>query len=236
MIEPRLFLNDIQPIDHGNNSRYFHKDKGVPSVTELLSFIDSQGLINWANAVGRKGQNNQDIVKRAAEYGTNTHAAIESYLNGEDPFVENSSLIAFKLWWKKLNENHRVRIVGKEESIISEFFAGTYDLLITIDDKPYLVDYKTSNHVTYKYFMQLAAYRNLLYTVKKININGCIILQLGKGRRPKYNDYSLDFTNPFHYEFIENCYRSFMGLVYTYYNVLNCKNQFNDIFKDNLNK
>ena len=42
MIDPKLFLNDISPIDHGDDSRYFYKDKGVPSVTELLSFIDNQ--------------------------------------------------------------------------------------------------------------------------------------------------------------------------------------------------
>ena len=80
MIDPKLFLNDISPIDHGDDSRYFYKDKGVPSVTELLSFIDNQGLIDWANMIGRKGQNNKDIVKRAAESGTNSHAAIECYL------------------------------------------------------------------------------------------------------------------------------------------------------------
>ena len=233
MIDPKLFLNDISPIDHGDGSRYFYKDKGVPSVTELLSFIDNQGLIDWANMVGRKGQNNKDIVKRAAEYGTNSHAAIECYLKNKPIFIQNSSLEAFKEWWKEINSCHRVKVIGQEESLVTEFFAGTYDLLMGIDDKPYLVDFKTSNHVTYKYFMQLAAYRHLLYVVKKININGCVVLQLGKGRKPKYNEYVLDFNNPYHYEFIENCFRSFMGLVYTYYNVKNCQSQFNDIFKYN---
>ena len=77
--------------------------------------------------------------------------------------------------------------------------------------------------------MQLAAYRYLLYTLKNINIEGCIVLQFDK-KEPKYREFNLDFTNRYDYEFIENCYRSFMGLVYTYYNVKLCQREFAHIF------
>ena len=87
---------------------------------------------------------------------------------------------AFKEWWHGINECHRVKVLGQEQSLFCEYFAGTYDLLISIDDKPYLIDFKTSNHVGYKYFMQLAAYRYLLYSQKNINVEGCIILQFDK--------------------------------------------------------
>lgn len=113
--------------------------------------------------------------------------------------------------------------------MIGEFFAGTYDLLISIDDKPYLIDFKTSNHVGYKYFMQLAAYRYLIYTKKNINLEGCLILQFDK-EEINFREYSLTFSDPADYEFIENCYRAFMGLVYTYYNAKLCQRQFGIIF------
>lgn len=232
MIDPEILLNDITPgLNNPNYTRYTCNNHGVPSVTELLSFIDNQGLIDWANAVGRKGINNKKILANAAQYGTNTHSAIEKYLKGDDVFVKNSSFEAFKKWWRIINEGHRVVILGMEESLISEYFAGTYDLLVSIDDKIYLVDYKTSNNVGYKYFLQLAAYRNLLYKLKGININGCIVLQLGKGPKPKFNEFLLNYEDPIHYEFIENCFRSFMGIVYTFYNVERCKEGFKDIFK-----
>lgn len=232
MINPELLLNDIQPgINSPKYSRYTYNNHGVPSVTELLGFIDSQGLIDWANAIGRKGMDNKKILATAARFGTNTHSAIENYLQGNDVFVENSAFEAFKNWWKIINEGHRVVILGQEDPLVGQFFAGTYDLLISIDDKIYLVDFKTSNNVGYKYFMQLAAYRYLLYTLKGININGCIVLQLSKGPKPKFNEFLLNFENPIEYEFIENCFRSFMGLVYTFYNVEMCKEGFKEIFK-----
>lgn len=229
MIKPELLLNDLTPLDI-ENPRYTYNHKGVPSVTELLSYIDNQGLIDWANMIGRKGINNQNILKNAAQYGTNTHSAIEKYLKGQSIFVDNSSFKAFINWWDKLNSENKVEIIGQEEPLISPFFAGTYDLLININGDPYLVDFKTSKHVGYKYFMQIAAYRNLLYTLKDINIKGCIILQLGKGAKPKYNDFVLDFNDPFHYEYIESSLRTFMGIVYTFHNAEKCKSQFNDIF------
>lgn len=166
MFNAELLLNDITTFDKGKKARYHINGRGIPSVTELLSFIDSEGLIGWANRIGRQGLDNKEVANKAAEFGTMVHESIENYLKGKK-YTDNVCLDAFKEWWTGINSCHRVRIIGQEQSIVCEYFAGTYDLLITIDDKPYLVDFKTSNHVGYKYFMQLAAYRYLLYTQKK---------------------------------------------------------------------
>jgi hypothetical protein len=92
-----------------------------------------------------------------------------------------------------------------------------------------MVDFKTSNHVGYKYFMQLAAYRYLIYIKKNINLEGCLILQFDK-EEPNFTEYPLTFSNPDEYEFIENCYRAFMGVVYSYYNAKLCQRQFGLMF------
>lgn len=165
MFNAELLLNDITTFDKGKKARYHINGRGIPSVTELLSFIDSEGLIGWANRIGRQGLDNREVANKAAEFGTMVHESIEKYLKGKET-TNNVCLDAFKEWWTGINSCHRIRILGQEKSLICEYFAGTYDLLITIDDKPYLIDFKTSNHVGYKYFMQLAAYRYLLYTQK----------------------------------------------------------------------
>ena len=56
-----------------------------------------------------------------------------------------------------------------------------------------------------------------------------MILQFDKNE-PKIKEYALKFSDVYDYEFIENCYRSFMGLVYTYYNAKLCQRQFGQIF------
>lgn len=228
MFNAELLLNDITTFDKGKKARYHINGRGIPSVTELLSFIDSEGLIGWANRIGRQGLDNREVANKAAEFGTMVHESIEKYLKRKET-TDNVCLEAFKEWWKGINSCHRVKIIGQEQSIVCEYFAGTYDLLISIDDKPYLVDFKTSNHVGYKYFMQLAAYRYLLYKSFNINIEGCIILQFDK-TEAKYREFNLNFSDPYDYEFIENCHRAFMGLVYTYYNTKLCQRQFGQLF------
>ena len=229
MIKPEILLNDITTFDKGKTARYHINGRGIPSVTEILSFVDNDGLISWANRIGRQGLNNKDVANKAAEFGTMVHESIEMYLKKKPIENENVCLDAFKEWWHGINECHRVKVLGQEQSLFCEYFAGTYDLLISIDDKPYLIDFKTSNHVGYKYFMQLAAYRYLLYTQKNINIEGCIVLQFDKSE-PKYREFNLNFSDPYDYEFIENCHRAFMGLVYTYYNTKLCQRQFGQLF------
>ncbi len=39
-----------------------------------------------------------------------------------------------------MNEENKVDIIGQEESLISPYYAGTYDLLVNINGDPYLVD------------------------------------------------------------------------------------------------
>ena len=133
MLNPELLLNDITVFDKGKSARYRYQGRGVPSVTELLSFIDTEGLVGWANRIGRQGIDNRDVVKKAADFGTMVHESIEMYLKKKPVLNDNVCLEAFKKWWDGVNSCHRVRVLGQEEPMIGEFFAGTYDLLISIE-------------------------------------------------------------------------------------------------------
>ena len=80
MIKPEILLNDITTFDKGKTARYHINGRGIPSVTEILSFVDNDGLISWANRIGRQGLNNKDVANKAAEFGTMVHESIEMYL------------------------------------------------------------------------------------------------------------------------------------------------------------
>lgn len=208
---------------------YYYNSNPIPRVTEILSFIDNDYLIGWANHLGFKHQSYKEVLSNAANIGTETHSNIEKFLKKEDlEYGENIPYKSFLLWWNPLVSQNVVEILGQEESLSCEWFGGTYDLLIKLNGRIFLVDFKTSNHVSYKYFMQLAAYRHMLYKSKGINIDGCIILQLNKVV-PSFKEYFLDFSYPEHYVFIENCIQSFLSLVYTYYQVTNTKKTFDQI-------
>ena len=163
-------LNQIDYEIKIDNSNYYFNSKQVPRVTDIISkSIHEEYLMKWSNYLGFKHLSYVEELNKAAEYGTLVHSAIENFLK-HNISSDNVSFKAFLRWWNIVNASNEVRIIGEEESLVCEWFGGTYDLLISINNKIYLVDFKTSNHVGYKYYLQLAAYRYMIYKNKNINI------------------------------------------------------------------
>ena len=90
-------------------------------------------------------------------------------------------------------------------------------LYIEIDGRKYLVDFKTSNHFNYKYHLQTAAYRRLLYYKYGFITDGIIILRLSKNN-VSFEEQTLDLSNYDMLQYINDCDKCFQSLVYAYYN------------------
>lgn len=208
-----------------NNSRknpeYTHNGVPVPRVTEVLSkMIHRDSLMYWANALGFKGLRYRDVLNSAANLGTKAHHAIEKYLKEKLEDDTNIPFLGFQSWYNIITQDIKlpIEVLMVEQRLTCKWFGGTMDALLKIGDKIYLVDFKTSNHVTSNYFFQLAAYRFMLKLEKGIDIDGVIVLQLDKDE-PGFNEYLLDFSNPEHASFMLHCEETFLSLVYAYYNV-----------------
>jgi hypothetical protein len=117
----------------------------------------------------------------------------------------------------------------QEHKLICPWFGGTLDLLIEIDGKIYLLDFKTSNHPSYKYFLQLAAYRYILKYYYGIEIYGCGIIKLNK-KVIEFEEYIIDKSNQDYEEFMNLCERTFLSLVYAYANRVLTERSYNNIF------
>ena len=227
-----ISLEDVKDLSLSiKNDRYAYNGVTVPRVTEIIhKMISEESIIQWANSLGFKHKSYTKTLNEAAVYGTKAHYALECLLKGKQvPLDSPTSIIeSFNQWWGTINSNNKVEIIGQEQKLACQYFGGTYDLLLRINGKVYLVDFKTSNHVTYKYNLQLAAYKYML-NLSGIQVDGMIILQLSKST-PGYNEYVLDFSNPEHLEFINLCERCFMSLVYGYYHIDYLGRKFNDYF------
>jgi hypothetical protein len=225
--------------------RYFYNGIAVPRVTEILSkMLHEDFLMTWANSIGLyKRQRYKETLERAANIGTYSHELVEQYTKNQSYDIESlniqskmeydsakNAVESYKLWYSDVfTLNNTINILGIEERLSCQWFGGTYDMLIEINGRTYLVDFKTSNHVGYKYCLQVAAYKYMLKECKGIEIDGAIILQLDK-KTPCYTEYILDFANPVHAKFIEDCKECFLSLIYAYYHRINIETQFKNIF------
>ena len=221
-------IKDIAIYDN-ESSRYTYNGVSVPRVTEIIQkMIHEDSIVQWSNSLGFRHISYTKALNEAAVFGTKTHSTIEHYLKeNTKPEHSFSAFESFLRWWEDINRDNKVEVIGQEEKLVSQFFGGTYDLLLRINDVIYLVDFKTSNHVTYKYYIQLAAY-NYMLKEKGIQIGGVIILQLDK-KVPSYNEYFLNLSDPRHKEYFDFCERTFLSLVYGYYHVKYLENKFKDL-------
>ena len=145
--------------------------KKVPSVTTILDKTKSQesreALANWKKRVGE--QQAQQITTEAANRGTRMHSYLETYVMMDDlkplpsnPFAHPSWFMAAEIILKGLSQVDE--FWGVEVPVYySGLYAGTTDCLGKWNGKPAIIDFKQSNRVKKReyiedYFLQLAAY------------------------------------------------------------------------------
>lgn len=224
-----------------DENRYQYNGINLPRTTEILSdMLHEDYLMTWANNIGLyKKQKYKDVLDEAAKKGEFVHNAIEDYIQNNSEL--NTNIIpykivteisyaygSFKKWWDIISQNN-IKVVMQEQKLVCPWFGGTLDLLIEIGGKLYLLDFKTSNHVSYKYFLQLAAYRYILRNYLNIEIYGCGIIKLDKFKI-KFDEFIIDKSMNDYEEFMNLCESTFLSLVYAYYNRNCVENYYKKIF------
>lgn len=223
---------------------YIYGNFYVPRVTHILSsMVHEDYLMRWSNYLGFKRQNYKEVVQLAADKGSFTHNFIENKLkDNKDPnmdFVpENirqevmNAYDSFLLWWEVISKNNKVEILMQEVPLVCQWFGGTLDILVRINDKVYLLDFKTSNNVSFKYFLQLSAYKYMLEVNHGIEVDGVGVIMFSK-QDANFSEYIFDFENPDDVGFINVCCSTFFALTYAYYGRLRCEHEFKEWLKYN---
>lgn len=234
--------NNIPNIQFGDTPYYFN-GKPVPRVTHILSsMLHEEYLMDWAEKMGRIKQNRNVILQNAADIGNEVHGMCENFLryrmvpifkNIPGSYSRNSkqckirnAFEGFMMWINNLDNNCIWKPLMMEVPLINELYGGTLDALIEIDGKIYIVDFKTSNQMSYKYILQVIAYRKTLKDIYGINTDGCIVLRLEKYKKCFPEELVLDLTKPDVLEFAGYCENMFMSLVYSYYNRMIVENYY----------
>lgn len=229
-IPTKFDINSVRKLGEIIDDGYYsYNGLRVPRVTKILSScMHNDSLMYWANHLGFKKQSYKETLDRAAEYGTIVHESLEKYIKGEDLDIDVPlhPIHGFEKWWKELTSSNQVKVLGQEFSLTCPWYGGTYDMLLEINGQPWLVDFKTSNHIRVNYCLQLAAYRNMLRFNNIVSdIAGIIILRLHKDK-PEYEEFVLDLIDPKQRAFMDQCSATFNAMAYQYWNMIDINNQF----------
>lgn len=224
-----------------STDHYQYQGYSLPRVTEIISsMLHEDFLMIWANNIGLyQRKKYKDALEEASTKGSYVHDAIEDYIQNSNELdletVDDKYRIevdyaygSFKSWWSVITKR-KIKIIMQEHKLVCPWFGGTLDLLIEIDGKIYLLDFKTSNYPSYKYFLQLAAYRYILRHFYGIEIYGCGIIKLNK-KYIGFEEFIIDKSQPDYEDFMNLCERTFLSLVYAYINRVNVESYYKNIF------
>jgi len=148
------------------DARYYRRNgKYYPSVTYVLSYYPKgKHFQDWLKKVGYSAD---WIVKKAGEEGTQVHEMIEDYLNGKElNFLRNGVPVYNPNIWQMFLrfvdfwETYNPTLIETEVHLFSDELkiAGTCDLICEIDDKLWVIDFKTSNNLQITHDLQIAIY------------------------------------------------------------------------------
>lgn len=179
----------------------------VPSVTTILEKTKPaearQALQEWRKAVGE--QRAQQITTEAANRGTRMHTYLERYVKNDDigefptnPFAQPSWFMAAKVILEGLQ--HADEYWGSEVPLYySGLYAGTTDLVGVWKGQPAIMDFKQSNKVKKRewiddYFLQLAAYAAAHNDTHGTDIKTGVILMCVKPATPDADPVYQEFV------------------------------------------
>ena len=175
------------------DARFYYDDKGnfVPSVTTILeAYPKDAHFFKWLKEVGSDADAIRD---EAGRRGSVVHQLTEMYDAGEEVSLLNmdGNLQYKMLEWSmferyvEFSTRFKPEIIMSEQNFDNSFlgFAGTLDRVIKMNGMTYLIDIKTSNVIHDSYWLQLAAYRELLLQNMGMEVDFVGILHLNAKTR-----------------------------------------------------
>ena len=124
------------------------------------------------------------IMKEAGRIGTVVHGLVEDYLKGKEIPTQNDKRVVncwnlFLKWWE--NQEYEPIEIEKKLYCKKYNYAGSLDLVVK--DKEgnlVLIDIKTSNQISFDYYLQLNAYWFAYEEETKQKISKALVVRLPK--------------------------------------------------------
>jgi hypothetical protein len=196
-----------------NSHYYWVNGDFMPSVTRILDEAGPKeyGLINFFK------QNTPDEIEQrssiAKENGTIVHDTCEKLLNGVEiitsslPNASKKAIASFIDWYNLVLPTD----YATEQTVASlqYKFAGTLDMVCTINGKRCIVDFKTNKSAIYKSnYWQIAAYKQAYEETTGEKIDECYILRLGTTHKVGYEFKQSDNTDIYSFMHVYELYLS----------------------------
>lgn len=181
-----------------DTSHYYWVDgEFYPSVTRILDVAAPKeiGLINFFKQ--NTPEDIESISNKALDNGSVVHDACSKLLNGEEIPLKDYQLKAKKAISSFYNwfETYKPSDVASEQTVASVVYryAGTLDMVCTLNDKRILIDLKTNKSgIYFTNKLQVMAYKQAYEETTDEKVDECWVLRLGTTHKVGYEFKLID--------------------------------------------
>lgn len=176
----------------------------VPGTTTITGLLAKPFLITWANRLGLAGIDSTKYRDEAADIGTLAHAMIQAHLQREEMDLAHysplqvdlaSNAVLSYLEWEK---QHSLELILCEVPLVSDknLYGGTIDCYCKLNGEYTLLDFKTGKAIYDEFFVQLAAYKELLVE-HGYRVDKCRILRIGRDETEGFEERAISETDKY---------------------------------------
>ena len=123
------------------------------AVTRLIDLLDKPAIKYWANKIGLQGISLKDYEPKVQSEGNIGHKQIEDYIN-------NGTLFDGHEFFSESIKGFEV--IGCEVDCDNGYICGRIDLVLSRNNKTYVVDLKRNNSIYISTKLQLSAYKHII--------------------------------------------------------------------------
>lgn len=152
---------------------------------ELFGALDggiTLGYENVAEIIKSADRQPDRLKDAAADLGTRVHEAIDAYILGKDPVLDEESAVGFTNFIDWMSKE-KIRIISGDIPVASPEwgFGGRLDSVGVNDkDEIIILDWKTSNALRDEYPLQVAAYAIAFEEMYGLRVAGGKVVRFGK--------------------------------------------------------
>lgn len=139
----------------------------------------------------------EHILNKASERGTEVHKIVEAHLKGWPvsimPEEYKGYIDSFYQFWESSNHLFKHSDLVLEKRLYCEklMITGQIDVITTVGERTYLIDWKTSSNFHKTWYLQGAAYKHLCTLNGYPDVDDCLFVKLKKdgGKPTLYKTY-----------------------------------------------
>lgn len=168
--------------------------------SELFKAIEDKRALTYENVseMLKACDRQPDKIKEAsADLGTRVHEAIDAYILGKEPVLDEESTIGFTNFLNWLNM-HGLELVSGDIPVASKRlgYGGRLDALgLNKKGEIIVLDWKTSNALREEYPLQVAAYAHAFKEMYGLPIAGATVVRFDKTDPNVFEAKEIDMTH-----------------------------------------